>query len=350
MSRPRHRTFFGACAAASVVALAAVVAPAQAEEWKFAIEEITGSVQDAYAQEFKRLVEERSSGEVDVTVYPYGTLGTSADLTELVTQGAIQFANASPGHLGTMVTEIQVFSVPYLLSQNNEANKKVLTESETIYGELGEKFEEKGLKLLTMYPEGEMVWTANKEIRSPEDFDGFKMRTMVSPMLVAAYESFGASPTPMPYGEVYGGLQLKSIDGQVNPIFAIEEMKFYEVQDYMIWAGQQQFTTTVVTNADWYAADLGDDRRKMLDGVIADLNDYIYDVQEEYNAKRLEKIKEAKPDLKMIELTEDERAVFKEASMEARKKFVEMAGADGKDVLEKLESEIKDAEQKVQGN
>lgn len=345
MTTSVFRTWLG-IAAASAVGLAAVTAPAQAEDWKFAIEEIAGSVQDAYAQEFKRLIEERSGGDITVTVYPYGTLGTSADLTELVTQGAIQFANASPGHLGTMVSEIQVFSVPYLLSQDNDVNKQVLTESDTIYGHLGEKFEEKGLKLLTMFPEGEMVWTANREVRSPEDFSGFKMRTMVSPMLVAAYESFGASPTPMPYGEVYGGLQLKAIDGQVNPIFAIEEMKFYEVQDYMIWAGQQQFTTTVVTNADWYEADLSDEQREMLDQVVDDLNDYIYKVQQQYNQERLEKIKQAKPGLKMIHLTDEERARFKEASMEARKKFVEMTGDDGKQVLDQLESEIKAAEAK----
>jgi tripartite ATP-independent transporter DctP family solute receptor len=237
--------------AAGVLGLSLLAQAAQADEWKFAIEEITGSVQDKYAQEFKRIVEEKSGGDITVTVYPYGALGTSADLTELVTQGAIQFANASPGHLGTLVPEIQVFSLTYLLSDNNDVNKKVLNESKVIYETLGADFEKKGLKLLSMYPEGEMVWTTNKEIRKPADFDNFKMRVMVSPMLIEAYKAFGASPTPLPYGEVYGGLQLKQIDGQVNPIFAIEEMKFYEVTDYMIWAGQQQFTTTVVTNSDW---------------------------------------------------------------------------------------------------
>ncbi len=344
MRTPVFRTWFAATAAIAV-SLAASAGAVKADEWKFAIEEISGSVQDAYAQEFKRLVEEKSGGDITVTVYPYGTLGTSADLTELVTQGAIQFANASPGHLGTLVPEIQVFSVPYLLSQSNDANKAVLTSSPTIYEELGKDFEKKDLKLLTMFPEGEMVWTTNKEVRSPADFEGFKMRTMVSPMLVAAYESFGASPTPMPYGEVYGGLQLKAIDGQVNPIFAIEEMKFYEVSDYMIWAGQQQFTTTVVTNAEWYAADLSDEQRAMLNSVIAELNDYIFKVQQQYNAERLEKIKKAKPELKMIRLTDEERAAFKEASMQARQKFVEMTGDSGQKILSQLESEIKAAEQ-----
>jgi len=338
-----HRPTIRALLAGAALTLS-FSAGAAAEEWKFAIEEIEGSVQDAYAQKFKELIEEKTGGEVTVTIYPYGALGTSADLTELVTQGAIQFANASPGHLGTLVPEIQVFSVPYLLSEDNSANKEVLTESEVIYGQLQEDFHEKGLHLLTMYPEGEMVWTANKEVRSPEDFDNFKMRTMVSPMLVAAYESYGASPTPMPYGEVYGGLQLGSIDGQVNPIFAIEEMKFYEVQDYMIFSGEQQFVTTVVTNSDWYQADLSDENKKVLDETISELADYIFEVQDQYNQERLEKIKEAKPDMQVIELTDEERAVFQERAQEVRQKYVEMVGGEAEQVLNDLEAEIKAAE------
>lgn len=335
----------GLLAGAAVVA--AFCLPAQAEEWKFAIEEITGSVQDRYAQEFKRRIEEKTGGDVTVTIYPYGALGTSADLTELVTQGAIQFANASPGHLGTLVPEIQVFSLTYLLSENNAVNKQVLTESDVIYDTLQKDFEEKGLHLLTMYPEGEMVWTTNREVRKPADFDNFKMRVMVSPMLIEAYKAFGASPTPMPYGEVYGGLQLKQIDGQVNPIFAIEEMKFYEVSDYMIWAGQQQFTTTLVTNEDWYHGDLSDERRKMLDETIAELADYIFRVQDEYNQERLEKIKQAKPEMKMIRLSPEERAEFEKASMTARDKFIEMTGPEGEEVLKRLEAEIEAAEEKL---
>ena len=155
-------------AGAAALALGLTTAQAAwAEEWKFALEEITGSVQDAFAQEFKRRIEEKSNGEITVTIYPYGQLGTSADLTELAANGAIQIANASPGHLGSLIPEVQVFSLMYLLSENDEVNKRVLSESPTIYEDLQAKFDEKGLQLLTMYPEGDQVWTANKEIRSP---------------------------------------------------------------------------------------------------------------------------------------------------------------------------------------
>lgn len=312
---------------------------AQAESWKFALEEVDGSVQDAYAEEFKKRIEERTNGDVTVQIYPYGTLGTSQDIAEMTGQGVLKLANASPGHLGGLIKEMNVFNIPYLLSQDNQVNKDVLTDSQCIYGNLEDEFHSKGLELLTMYPEGDMVWTTQKPVRKPSDLNGVKMRTMTSPLLVSAYEAFGAEPTPMPYGEVYGGLQLGQIDAQVNPIFAIEEMKFYEVTDYMIWAGQQQFTTTVVSNRDWYAS-LSDDRRQMLDEVVDSMADYIFNKQAQYNEERLEAIKQAKPGMEMIRLSEDERKPFLEASMGVRDQFVEMTGDSGEEVLQCLAREF----------
>ena len=93
----------------------AAITAASAEEWKFAVEEGPGDVQTIYAEEFKRLVEERTGGKVKVTIYTYGQLGNENDLTELTAVGAVQFSNASPGHLGTFVPEVQVLSLPFLL-------------------------------------------------------------------------------------------------------------------------------------------------------------------------------------------------------------------------------------------
>jgi TRAP-type C4-dicarboxylate transport system substrate-binding protein len=178
---------------------------------------------------------------------------------------------------------------------------------------------------------------------------GFKMRTMVSPMLTAAYKAYGADPTPLPYAEVYGGLQLKMIDGQVNPIFAIEEMKFYEVSDYMIFTGEQQFTTTVITNSDWYEG-LSDEHKTMIQEAIGEANGYIFEVQKQYNQERLEIIKEKKPDIQIIELTEEERQAFRERATPLRETYVEMVGPGGKEVLDSLLKELEQAEKDMSGS
>lgn len=322
---------------------------AHAEEWRFALEELSGSVQDQYAQEFKRRIEAKTNGEVTVTIYPVGTLGTAEDVIELVAIGAIKFAHASPGNLGTMIPETQVFLVPYLLSQDNSVNKALFKDSKVIYGQLGNAYAAKGLQLLAMYPEGEMVWTTNRLIRTPEDFQNFKMRVMTSPMLIQSYQDFGASPTPLPFGEVYGGLQLGQIDGQENPVFAIEEMKFYEVQSHMIWPGHQQFTTSVVANNVWFDAQ-PEARKTLIRETMQELTEYIFPVQQAFAEQRLATIRERNPELQRVELNAAERAAFRKASMKTREAFVAMTGEAGQAVLSGLIAEIAALEAAMDAN
>src|SRR5690625_8016306 len=97
----------------------------QTQQWRFALEEVEGSVQDGYAQRFKELIEERTEGQVQVLVYPYGTLGTSAQLSEQVQSGTVQFAFASPGHLGSVVAEVQAVRLQYWLSAATEGSQEV---------------------------------------------------------------------------------------------------------------------------------------------------------------------------------------------------------------------------------
>ena len=260
--------------------------------WKFAIEEVQGSVQDAYAQKFKELIEEKTDNAISVTVYPYGTLGTSDHVTELIHMGAIQFATASPGHLGKIIPELQLFLLHFIFSDDNAVNKTVLGESQVLREHINQLYQNKGLQFLALFPEGWQVWTTKKEIRRPEDFAGLKMRVMTSPMLLRAYAAYGANPTPLPYAEVYSALQLKMIDGQVNPVFAIEEMSFFEVTDYMIFPRHAQF----VTNPAFFDT-LPADTQQLVWGVVTELNTYIFNVQESFNSERLKTIQDKKPEI-----------------------------------------------------
>ncbi len=317
----------------------------ETQQWRFALEEIEGSVQHAYAIKFKELVEARTEGEVEVVIYPYGALGTSAQLTEQVQNGTLQFAFASPGHLGSVVPESSVVTIHFLLSDDARVNQQILTESPTVYGALAEAYRERGLELYTLVQEGWMVWTANKPLRKLADFQGFKMRTMVSPMLLETYRAYGANPTPMPYSEVYSGLQLNTIDGQDNPVFAIEEMSFYEVQDYMIFARHAPFIASVVTNPDFYTG-LDESRKRMLAEIKPELDAHIFEVQARFERERLEKIRN-NSDTKVVELTDKEREAFRKASLKVRDIYRKEAGERGAKILEALREEIRAAGSKT---
>lgn len=317
------------------------------QQWKFAIEEIEGSVQHRYAMAFKERIEARSEGRIEVTVYPYGQLGTSAQLTELVQLGSVQFSMASPGHLGAVIPEVQLFSLHFVFSDDDSVNQHVLSDNDALYETLQEAYEGVNLRYLGAYQEGWMAWTANRPILLPEDFRGVKIRTMNSPLLIRAYELYGANPTTLAYSEVYSALQLNMIDAQVNPVFAIEEMSFYEVQTHMMMANHLPFITTVVTNPQFFDGLSAEDRQLALD-VFEELEDYIFDVQQALNAERLDAIA-ANSDIEIIELDESQRAAFREASLPIRDAYIELAGERGARLLEILTGAIAAAEKASPG-
>ena len=192
---------------------------------------------------------------------------------------------------------------------------------------------------MTMYSEGPQVWTTNREVRTPEDFENFKMRVMVSPILVETYKNMGAAPTPLPFGEVFGALQLGAVDGQVNPIPTIEEMKFYEVTSHLVWAGEQELVTTVVAGSDWFET-LSPERQQLVRDTMAGMTGFIDGVVTDFNQKRLDIIKAAKPEIGLVVLSEEERDAFRARSTGTSATYVETVGDRGQELLDALQAEL----------
>ncbi|PKF79986.1 C4-dicarboxylate ABC transporter [Vibrio sp. vnigr-6D03] len=294
-----------------------------AETWKFASEEDKTDVQDIYAQKFAEVIKKESDGDIRVRIYYYGQLGTENDIVELAAKGTIQFVSVGAGHLGSYVPEVQAVSLPYVLGTNEKVTHKVLTQSSTIYNELAEKFENVNLKLLSMMSEGEMVWGSNKPIRTPEDFADQKIRTFTSTIPVETYKTFGATPTPLSWGEVYGSLQLKTIDGMVNPIYFIYNAKWHEVQDYLMFPGQQPYVSTVSTNSKWYNK-LSAQKKAMVDKAIKAADKAAYDYQIKINKENMDKILKERPDIQVVVLNDEERKRFKALSLHLYSTFYDV--------------------------
>src|SRR5690606_13433019 len=111
-------------------------------------------------------------------------------------------------------------------------------------------------------------------------------------------------------------------------------MSFYEVTDFLIFARHAPFIATAVANEEFLES-LSPERRAMVLETVAELREYNLDVQQRFNAERLDLIKERKPSLEIIEsLTDEERAAFREASRPVRDRFLALAGPRGAEVLE----------------
>jgi TRAP-type C4-dicarboxylate transport system substrate-binding protein len=335
--------------------------------WRFAIEEAEGSVQHRYAMRFKELVEARAGDRVEIVVYPVGTLGTSTQITEQLAMGVLEFAMASPGSLGKFIPELQIFLLHFVLPERPADLRTVLADP-ALAAAIDPLYAAKGLELMALFAEGQMAWTLKEEVRSPDDFAGVKMRVMTSPILLAAYGAYGASPTPMPYAEVYSGLQLNMIDGQVNPVFAIERQKFHEVTDWLVFPGHAAFITTAAANREFLDG-LPDDLRGIVADAFRELGPWIFAEQTGLEARRLADILRDKKRQRqtlhlcgdvstLLEalspedrrelideneyvsleppLSEEEVAAFREASLAVRDRYLRLGGPGAEDLLEQV--------------
>ncbi|MEJ8573596.1 TRAP transporter substrate-binding protein DctP [Microbaculum marinum] len=332
------RVLAGVAAAAITVTSTA----AMADTWRYAFEEAMDEVQGKFAQKFKEEVE--ANTDHTIQLFPYGTLGESADIMEQAQAGILQFVDQSPGFTGSLIPEAQVFFVPYLLPTDQEQLGRFFKNSKAINEDFQQLYADQGLELLTMFPEGEVAMTTKEPVNSCADLNEVKFRVMTNPLLVESYQAFGATPTPLPWGEVYGGLQTNIIQGQENPTFFLYSTKIYEVTDYITYTGHNNFTTAVMANKDFYDG-LSEEDQKAIQAASEAAFDYIVEYQKGLADSELEKIKEAKPEMTVTVLSEEQRKCFKDAAAEVEKKFIEMTGDSGKKILDQMKADLQAAAQ-----
>ncbi|MGM0767927.1 MAG: TRAP transporter substrate-binding protein DctP [Pseudomonadota bacterium] len=330
---------FRKLAGVSAIAFAAMTAAnsVNAANWRYAHEEYEDDVQDVFAYKFKEYIEENSDHTLQV--FRFGELGESDDIMEQTQAGILNFVNQSPGFTGSLIPEAQIFFIPYLLPTDMETVVEFFNESKAINEEFPKLYSEKGLELLKMYPEGEMVVTLDEKATSPEDLNNKKIRVMTNPLLSETYDAFGATPTPLPWGEVYGALQTNMIQGQENPIFWIESGGLYEVSPNLIFTGHGWFTTAMMANQDFYEG-LSDEDKKL----VREAADYAYEeILEHIDGladEALAKIEDASDEVTVTRLDEEQIEAFRKRAPQVEEKFVEMTGDRGKELLEQFKADL----------
>jgi TRAP-type C4-dicarboxylate transport system substrate-binding protein len=276
-------------------------------------------------------------------VYPYGTLGATGDINELCQLGVVDFVFSDYAWISSFVPQAQVLALNYLFP--TEKVPEILdwmVQNGEFMPLLEKAFRKNGLVPLSIMFEGWQWMTSKKEIKSLDDVKGLKLRLMSSKLLVEDYKAYGASPTPMSYGEVYSGLQMGLIDAQVNPIFAIYSMKFYEVQDYITQLKSEPFIGIPTVNKAFFDGLPRDVRQEMLNfwrGAIIPAGKWI----EERNASDMAKIKKARPEVKFTVLDDATIAQFKKRAETVYPKYTEIGGEGSQEILDALLKDIEAA-------
>lgn len=212
------------------------------------------------------LKEELDGSGLQVESFPAAQLGNEAESLEQVASGALDMAIAGPSFLGVWDENAAVLDAAYLFEDVDSFVETV--EGDTMTGVFDDLYESSDIKVLSSWYYGTRHVTANKEIKTAEDFKGLKIRTPNAPLYLENIKAMGGTATPMALDEVYLALQQGVIDAQENPIPTISTAKFNEVQDYINLTGHMIQGVQITTGRTVYEG-LTDDERSALDDAMA---------------------------------------------------------------------------------
>lgn len=184
------------------------------------------------ANKFAELVKERSKGRIEVKVYSDGQLGKGErELLEAIQQGTVDVYVGSTAPISNFAPSMGILDIPFLFRDYAHADKVL---DGPIGAALLTDVEKAGLKGLAFWENGFRNLTNSKvAVKTPEDAKGMKIRTQENKIHLKAWQTAGVNPVPMAWGEVFGALQQKVIDGQENPIAVIYSAKINEAQKFL---------------------------------------------------------------------------------------------------------------------
>ncbi|MDR3370052.1 TRAP transporter substrate-binding protein [Rhodoferax sp.] len=166
-----------------------------------------------------------TGGKDNIKVFGDSSLGSEKDTIEQVKIGALDMVRVSSAAFNGIVPESTIPSLPFLFRDIDHLRK-------TMYGAQGDKilagFDKAGFIGLALYESGARSVYAKKPIKSLADMKGIKLRVIPSDLMVSLVKAMGASPTPMPFDEVYTGLKTGLIDAAENNYPSYDEAKHYE--------------------------------------------------------------------------------------------------------------------------
>lgn len=193
--------------------------------------EATDSYLHKSCEKFKEYVEDKSEGKIKVEIYPNGELGDYETAIEAVKAGTQQMTCATTSALASYDPKLGLMDLPYLFESKEQMEAAVNGGAvEELYTQW---LEENGFYNGGIQYDGARGLSNNKkEVKTPSDLKGLKIRVMQSDLYIKLFDAFGANPTPMSFTDLYTGLQQGTVDGQDNSPMLTYVNKFYEVQKY----------------------------------------------------------------------------------------------------------------------
>lgn len=208
------------------------------------------SIAGAQAEWFAQAVKDKTGGELVVEIFPNSQLGKLQELAEAVSTGSIAFSHNTAGAIGSLHEPFAAFDTPYLYRDINHL-MQVVDVNSPVMTELNQGLiEASGTRALYAFYFGTRNLTADREVKTPADLAGVKIRSIPFPIYMATVEGLGAVPVPVDWSEVPTALATGVVNGQENPMNVLVSAKLYEVQSHLMLTGHITAAQVVMMNDD----------------------------------------------------------------------------------------------------
>jgi tripartite ATP-independent transporter DctP family solute receptor len=213
-------------------------------------------------ERFKTAVDEKSSGRLEIRIFPGSQLGSDEDMLEQARAGANVAVLVDGARLAPYAREFGILGAPYLIDDVEDLAKLSTT---PLFAEWEKKLRDAaGLQVLSFnWFQGQRHLLTKKPVTQPADLAGVRMRTPGAPMWLETVRAMGATPTPMPWSDVYSGLQMGVIDAAEAQDPATYGSRLYEVITHITKTGHISLITGLIASAEWFES-LPEDQRKIL--------------------------------------------------------------------------------------
>ena len=277
------------------------------------------------ATKLKEDLAEETDGRINLEIFANEQLsgGDSGKAVEGLSKGTIDLTFNSTIIYSILDERFGVASAPFLFAN--------LDEVDSVFNgsggdQLKEVLAEKGVHALGYGQNGfRQLTNSKREVASPEDIKGLKLRIPGIQMYTDLYRELGTDPVTMTFSEVFTALQQGTIDGQENPIDVIYSSKLNEVQDYITMWNYSYDPLVLGMNKKLYDS-MSDEDKELFDRLGKEAADYQLELAREKEAGQIEELKAA--GMQFYEPTDEELAAFKEVVQPLYDKYTDIWGAD----------------------
>jgi len=211
----------------------ASAAPAEPIHIQFGHDNLPGEPLTEAAEFWAERLEEVSGGTMILDVYDSSSLGSKNDLLDQLLAGDAVMVVGDGGFATDYgIADMGITMGPYLFENWEQVDKLV---SSDLWADLKSQMAEAGMTIVgDNWQYGARSTMATKELASPADFAGLKIRVPGNTVQVEGMEALGASPVTMGLSEVYSALQQGTINAVENPLSTLLANSFDEVCKYCV--------------------------------------------------------------------------------------------------------------------